>query len=90
MSAMAMLQTASLIYDYSPWEKWSRCAGDRVAGVAGLAVVVLIAVLLVKRPFAQKFVVKAYFANAMSLRTGAPVRLAGVDIRFSRECARST
>jgi phospholipid/cholesterol/gamma-HCH transport system substrate-binding protein len=52
----------------------------RVAAVAGLAVVVLIAVLLVKRPFAQKIVVKAYFANAMSLRAGAPVRLAGVDI----------
>jgi len=41
---------------------------------------VLVAILLVKNPFKRKIVVKAYFANAMSLRAGAPVRLAGVDI----------
>ena len=52
----------------------------RVAGVAALALTVLVAVLLVKNPFLRKIVVRAYFANAMSLRAGAPVRLAGVDI----------
>jgi phospholipid/cholesterol/gamma-HCH transport system substrate-binding protein len=52
----------------------------RVGLVGGLALAVLVAVLLVKRPFGHKIVVKAYFANAMSLRAGAPVRLAGVDI----------
>ena len=52
----------------------------RVAGVAALALIVLVAVLLVKNPFQRKIVARAYFANAMSLRAGAPVRLAGVDI----------
>jgi len=52
----------------------------RVATVAGLALAVLVAALLVKKPFGHKTVVKAYFINAMSLRAGAPVRLAGVDV----------
>jgi phospholipid/cholesterol/gamma-HCH transport system substrate-binding protein len=52
----------------------------RVAGVAALALIVLGAVLLVNNPFRRKIVVKAYFGNAMTLRVGAPVRLAGVEI----------
>jgi phospholipid/cholesterol/gamma-HCH transport system substrate-binding protein len=52
----------------------------RVAGVAGLALAVLVVALLAKKPFGHKTIVKAYFVNAMSLRAGAPVRLAGVDI----------
>jgi|SRR5215469_2629081 len=52
----------------------------RVAGVAALSLIVLVAFLLVKSPFRRKIVVRAYFANAMSIRAGAPVRLAGVDI----------
>jgi phospholipid/cholesterol/gamma-HCH transport system substrate-binding protein len=52
----------------------------RVAGVVVLALVALFAVRLVNRPFGHKIVVKAYFANAMSLRAGAEVRLAGVEI----------
>ena len=52
----------------------------RVAGVVALGLIVLVAVLVVKNPFRQKMVVRAYFANAMSLRAGASVRLAGVDI----------
>jgi phospholipid/cholesterol/gamma-HCH transport system substrate-binding protein len=52
----------------------------RVAGVAALGLAVLVAVFLIKNPFHRKIVVRAYFANAMSLRAGAPVRLAGVDI----------
>lgn len=52
----------------------------RVAAVGALALVALIAVLLVKRPFAPELEMKAYFSNAMGLRIGAPVRLAGVDI----------
>lgn len=52
----------------------------RVAGVVALGLIVLVAVLLVKNPFRHKIVVRAYFANAMSLRAGAPVRLAGVDV----------
>src|SRR5579872_5126639 len=52
----------------------------RVAGLAALGLTVLFAVLLVNNPFRRKIVIRAYFANAMSLRAGAPVRLAGVDI----------
>ena len=52
----------------------------RVAGVAALALIALVAVLLVKNPFRRKIVIRAYFANAMNLRAGASVRLAGVDI----------
>lgn len=52
----------------------------RVAGVVGLALILLVAVLLAKKPFGHKISVRAYFANAMSLRAGAPVRLAGVEI----------
>lgn len=52
----------------------------RVAVVAGLALLALASVLLVRRPSGHQIVVKAYFTNAMSLRAGAPVRLAGVDI----------
>lgn len=52
----------------------------RVVGVAALAIIVLVAVLLVKNSFRPKIVVRAYFVNAMGLRAGAPVRLAGVDI----------
>jgi ABC-type transporter Mla subunit MlaD len=40
----------------------------------------LIALLLARKPFRHEVVIKAYFSNAMSLRAGAPVRLAGVEI----------
>jgi phospholipid/cholesterol/gamma-HCH transport system substrate-binding protein len=52
----------------------------RVAGLLGVVLIALIALLLVRKPFSDKMVVKAYFSDAMSLRAGAPVRLAGVDI----------
>jgi phospholipid/cholesterol/gamma-HCH transport system substrate-binding protein len=52
----------------------------RVAGLIGVVLIALIALLLVGKPFGHKLVVKAYFSDAMSLRAGAPVRLAGVDI----------
>jgi hypothetical protein len=52
----------------------------RVAGLVGLALAAFIALLFVREPFGHKLVVKAYFSNAMSLRNGAPVRLAGVDV----------
>jgi len=52
----------------------------RVAGLIGVVLITLIALLLVRKPFGHKMVVKAYFVDAMSLRAGAPVRLAGVDI----------
>jgi ABC-type transporter Mla subunit MlaD len=49
----------------------------RVVAVAVLAA--LAVVWFVKKP-SHKMVVKAYFGNAMSLRVGADVRLAGVEI----------
>jgi phospholipid/cholesterol/gamma-HCH transport system substrate-binding protein len=52
----------------------------RVAGLAALGLIVLVVVFLGRNPFRRGIVVRAYFANAMSLRAGAPVRLAGVDI----------
>jgi len=52
----------------------------RVAGLAGVVLAVLGALLLVREPSGHKMVVKAYFSNARILRAGAPVRLAGVDI----------
>jgi phospholipid/cholesterol/gamma-HCH transport system substrate-binding protein len=50
----------------------------RLAALVGVAVLVLLLVVL--RPLGHKLVVKAYFTNALGLRAGAPVRLAGVDI----------
>lgn len=52
----------------------------RVAALVGVVVTALVVLLLVRNRFVHKTVVKAYFSNAMSLRAGAPVRLAGVDI----------
>ncbi len=52
----------------------------RVAGVAALALAVLVAFLLARTSSSQGIVLRAYFADAMGLRSGAPVRLAGVDI----------
>lgn len=52
----------------------------RIAGLVGVALAALVALLLVREPFGRKMVVKAYFSNALNLRAGAPVRLAGVDI----------
>jgi phospholipid/cholesterol/gamma-HCH transport system substrate-binding protein len=52
----------------------------RVAGVAVLALAVLLVLLLVRVPSSHRIVVRAYFTNALGLRAGAPVRLAGVDI----------
>ena len=52
----------------------------RIAGSVGVVLAALIALLLVRDRLGHKLVVKTYFSNAMSLRSGAPVRLAGVDI----------
>jgi phospholipid/cholesterol/gamma-HCH transport system substrate-binding protein len=52
----------------------------RVAGLIGLALAVLITLLLVRKPFGHKTVVRAYFSDAMNLQSGSPVRLAGVEI----------
>lgn len=50
----------------------------RLVALASVAVLALFLVVL--KPLGHKLVVKAYFTNAMGLRAGAPVRLAGVDI----------
>lgn len=55
----------------------------RAVRFGGLAVVIIlaaIAFLLTIGPFGHRTVLKAYFADGMGLRAGAPVRLAGVDI----------
>jgi len=52
----------------------------RVVGLIGFALAALIALLLVCKTSAHKTVVRAYFSDAMNLRAGAPVRLAGVEI----------
>ena len=50
----------------------------RFVALAGVAVLALLFVVL--RPLGHKLVVKAYFTNAIGLRGGARVRLAGVDV----------
>jgi phospholipid/cholesterol/gamma-HCH transport system substrate-binding protein len=50
----------------------------RVAAIVGATILALF--LLVPRSTAPRMVIKAYFTNAMGLRDGAAVRLAGVDI----------
>jgi phospholipid/cholesterol/gamma-HCH transport system substrate-binding protein len=57
-----------------------RWSSFRVAALVGVVLIALIALLLVRRPFSHQTLVKAYFADAMNLRAGAAVRLAGVDI----------
>jgi phospholipid/cholesterol/gamma-HCH transport system substrate-binding protein len=52
----------------------------RVAALIGVVVAALIALLLIGKPLGHKVIIKAYFTNAMGLRAGARVRLAGVDI----------
>ena len=53
----------------------------RAVRIAALVVVPLLAILFfVLRPPSHKAIVKAYFTNAMSLRPGAAVRLAGVQV----------
>jgi phospholipid/cholesterol/gamma-HCH transport system substrate-binding protein len=52
----------------------------RVAGLVGVVLIALIVLLLARKPFGHEIMIKAYFSDAMSLRAGAPVRLAGVDI----------
>lgn len=52
----------------------------RVAGLAAVALAVLAVFLLARSSSSHEIVLKAYFADAMGLRSGAPVRLAGVDI----------
>jgi len=51
----------------------------RVGAVIGLALLA-ISLLLIGKPFAHKLVVKSYFTDANGLRSGAAVRLAGVDL----------
>ena len=45
-----------------------------------IGVILLVVLFIVLRPFGHRLIVKTYFANAMGLRAGAPVRLAGVAI----------
>jgi ABC-type transporter Mla subunit MlaD len=51
----------------------------RLFAVIAVAVGLLV-LFLIGKPFGHKLVVKAYFTNAMALRSGAAVRMAGVDI----------
>ncbi len=52
-----------------------------VVKIAAIAAAPLLLILLfIPRLSRHKMVLRAYFTNAMGLRTGAPVRLAGVDI----------
>jgi len=50
----------------------------RLVALAGVAVLVLLYVVL--KPPGHTLIVKTYFTNGMGLRSGAPVRLAGVDV----------
>jgi virulence factor Mce-like protein len=52
------------------------------AGVIGLVVVVLIVYFAFTKssPFSSPYTLKARFANASTLKTNAPVRIAGVDV----------
>jgi phospholipid/cholesterol/gamma-HCH transport system substrate-binding protein len=52
----------------------------RIVAVVGVVLAALVVLLLLRHPFAHKIVVRSYFANAMNLRAGAPVSLAGVKI----------
>ena len=52
----------------------------RIAALVGVVLAALVVLLLVTHPFVHKAIVKTYFSNAMNLRPGAPVRLAGVEI----------
>ena len=52
----------------------------RVSALVGCVVAGLVGLLLVWSPRGHQIVVKAYFSNAMGLRPGARVRLAGIDI----------
>lgn len=50
----------------------------RLAALVGVAALALLLVTL--KPLGHKLVARTYFANAMGLRAGAPVELAGVEI----------
>jgi phospholipid/cholesterol/gamma-HCH transport system substrate-binding protein len=50
----------------------------RIAAI--VAVPLLLVIVLLPKLGRHQFIVKAYFSNAMGLRAGAPVRLAGVEI----------
>lgn len=52
----------------------------RVSALIGVVVVALVAWLVIWKPFSHPVVIKAYFTNAMGLRPGAAVRLAGVNV----------
>jgi phospholipid/cholesterol/gamma-HCH transport system substrate-binding protein len=52
----------------------------RIVALVGVVVAALAVLFLGRHPFVHKTVVKAYFSNAMNLRAGAPVRVAGVEI----------
>jgi phospholipid/cholesterol/gamma-HCH transport system substrate-binding protein len=52
----------------------------RIVALVGVVVAALVVLFLGRHPFVHKTVVKAYFSNAMNLRAGAPVRVAGVEI----------
>src|SRR5437868_6161601 len=45
-----------------------------------VGVVVLLLFFFVARPSGHTLVLKSYFKDAMGLRAGAPVRMAGVDV----------
>ena len=52
----------------------------RVVALVGIVSAGLIALLFVEKPLGHKLVVKSYFNDGMDLRSGARVRLAGVDV----------
>ena len=56
--------------------RWNILRAGAVIGLALLA----ISLLLIGKPLAHKLVVKSYFTDANGLRSGAAVRLAGVDL----------
>jgi phospholipid/cholesterol/gamma-HCH transport system substrate-binding protein len=52
----------------------------RVGLIASAAIALLVLFLVARNPFIHTLAVKAYFTNAMGLKAGATVRLAGVDV----------
>lgn len=51
----------------------------RVAAIIGVAVIA-VSLLLIGSPLAHKLIIKSYFTDANGLRSGARVRLSGVDV----------
>jgi len=71
-----------LFYDYSGSESDDNMGwrAVRISALVGVPVLALMGWLIVQKPLSHRIVIKAYFTDAMGLRTGAVVRLAGVDV----------